>query len=174
MEFPSNCVFPSEESKFGSLWKELQNRIKLCKVEAVSSVLPFDRSSALFKRPSLTEQELCQFSGALCYVKQAKRCSVCLCFPVLENWPWAIIATIVLCVCKGVTLLYVCLSICGCLLMTVFVSHSHMWYVLNSTESPPYLYAHKTQDLVSSLNQMQTSTHANPFANHFPDNRNSD
>lgn len=98
-EISFTCAFPSEESKSGSLWEELQNRIKLCKVEAVSPGLAFDRNSALFKRPSLTEQELCQFSGALCHVKQTERCSVCLCSAVLQSGPWAISATVMLRVC---------------------------------------------------------------------------
>lgn len=84
-----------------SLWRDwvcsslhrAANRIKPCKVGAVSPVLAFDPNSALFKRPSLTERELCQFNGALCHVRQAKRCSACLCSAVLESGLWAISAT---------------------------------------------------------------------------------
>lgn len=125
-------------------------------MEAVGAGLAFDRNSALFKRPSLTERELCQFSGALCYVKQAKICSACLCSAVLESGPWAISASIVLRVRKGDSVT-VCMSVndCSCFLISYL-------YALSSTTSPYYL--------VFSLIQMQTSTHANPLS----DNRNSD
>lgn len=96
--FPSPFLSPSEEAVCFSL-ERAANRIKPCKVGAVSPVLAFDPNSALFKRPGLTEQELCQFYGALCHVKQAKRCSAGLCSAVLESEPRAISVTNSLRVC---------------------------------------------------------------------------
>lgn len=97
-----------------------------------------------------------------------------LCSAVLESGLWAIRATVVLRVCKGDDLTvcmseHLWLSVNDCLCF----SFSYV-YALNSTESPHYLCAHTTQDLAFSLNQIQTSTHAYPFPNHFSDNRNSD
>ncbi len=118
-----------------SLCKRAANRIKPCKVGAVSSVLAFDPNSALFKRPSLTERELCQFNGALCHSRQAKRCSACLCSAVPESGLWAISATntlrVCVCVCVGwpqCMCMCVCVYICGCLLMSISICSSCSYF----------------------------------------------
>ncbi len=112
-----------------SLWRDwvcsslhrAANRIKPCKVGAVSPVLAFDPNSALFKRPSLTERELCQFNGALCHVRQAKRCSACLCSAVLESCCGRLVLQTP-CVCGwGDLNVCACARLCMCVYISVWL-----------------------------------------------------
>lgn len=58
----------SSEGGEKSVLQRAANRIKQCKVGAVSPFLTFDPISALFYRPGLKEQQCCTLNGAFCHV----------------------------------------------------------------------------------------------------------
>lgn len=72
----------SVETKCVSLWRE--QHVRPWKDGAVSLVLAFDPKSDMFKRPTLTERELCQFYRVLCHIRRAQKM---LCLPFVQlSW----------------------------------------------------------------------------------------
>lgn len=120
--------------------KEQQTGSNRAKWEQSVRSLPLIPTQPCLKGPVWQSGELCQVNGALCHVKQAKRCSASLCSAVLESGPRAINVPTTLCVCVCVweggfdltvcvyECLCICVDSCGC----VCVNRCSCLYVLHT------------------------------------------
>lgn len=187
--FPLFLFPPLKRLSVLLLAKEQQTGSNRAKWEQSVRSLPLIPTQPCLKGPVWQSGELCQVNGALCHVKQAKRCSASLCSAVLESGPQAINVPTTLCVCVcvrggGLTLLYVYMNVCAFVLIAVGVcmligARVCMCFTPGgqTLKSVKDTFSKATRNVHVSLHQTHAHTHTHaqiPFPNHSSDNRHFD